>query len=56
VTTEVPEGAQRCPAWLKMGLIFEQKQDFARRNEALNELLSACPQSNEAARAREMMK
>jgi TolA-binding protein len=56
VTTEFPEGAQRCPAWLKMGLIFEQKQDFARRNEALNELLSACPQSNEAARAREMMK
>jgi TolA-binding protein len=56
VQTEFPKGTQRCPALLKVGLIYDQKQDIARRNEALNQLIAACPQSNEAARAKEILK
>jgi TolA-binding protein len=56
VTREFPEGAQRCAAWLKLGLIYDQKQDVARRNETLEQLIAGCPQSNEAARARELLK
>lgn len=56
VVQEFPEGTQKCVAWLKLGLIHDQKQDFERRNEALDQLIAACPQSNEAARAREILK
>ena len=34
----------------------DEKQDEARRNQIWKDLLSACPQSNEADRVREMMK
>jgi TolA-binding protein len=56
VQTEFPEGTQRCPALLKAALIHDQKQDITHRNEALNRLIAACPQSNEAERAREILK
>jgi TolA-binding protein len=56
VQTEFPGGTQRCAAWLKAGLIHDQKQDIARRNEALNQLIASCPQTNEAERAREILK
>jgi TolA-binding protein len=56
VQTEFPKGTQRCAALLKAGLIYDQKQDISRRNEALNQLIAACPQSNEASRAKEILK
>jgi TolA-binding protein len=56
VTKEFPSGTQGCAARLKVGLIHDQKQDVNRRNEAWNQLIAVCPQSNEAERARELMK
>jgi TolA-binding protein len=56
VQVEFPKGTQRCPALLKAGLIYDQREDIARRNETLNELIKVCPQSNEAARAKEILK
>lgn len=56
VTTEFPDGSQRCAARLKIGLMYDQKQDIARRNEALNQLITDCPQSNEAERAKDILK
>jgi TolA-binding protein len=56
VGREFPAGSQKCAAWLKLGLIHDQQQDIARRNEVLNQLIAGCPQSNEAARAREILK
>jgi TolA-binding protein len=56
VHTEFPDGTQGCAAWLKAGLIYDQKQDITRRNEMLNRLVATCPQSNEAGRAREILK
>lgn len=55
VHTEFPDGSQRCAAWLKIGLIHDKRQDIARRNEALNKLIEACPSTNEAARARDIL-
>ena len=54
--TEFPQGDKTCAARFKIGLIFDQKKNSAKRNEAWNQLLDACPQSNEADRARELMK
>jgi TolA-binding protein len=54
--TEFPEGSQRCAAWLKTGLIYDEQKDIARRNEAFNALISACPQSNEAERAKDILR
>jgi TolA-binding protein len=56
VLKEFPNGTQGCPARLKMGLIYDQKSDVPRRNDAWNQLIAVCPQSNEAERAKEMMK
>jgi len=56
IHTEFPDGAQRCAAWFKTGLIHGQKNDVARRNEALNLLISNCPQTNEAERAKDILK
>ena len=56
VLQEFPNGDKSCPARFKIGLIFNEKQDTPQRNQIWNELLSACPQSNEADRVREMMK
>ncbi len=56
VLTEFPKGAQTCASLLKIGLIHDQRQEHARRNEALEKLVATCPQSNEAARAKEILK
>lgn len=56
VQTEFPKGSQVCPALLKVGLIYDQKQDISHRNEALNQLIAVCPQTNEASRAKEILK
>ncbi|MCD6024496.1 MAG: hypothetical protein K0Q91_1412 [Fibrobacteria bacterium] len=56
VLKEYPAGTQGCAARLKIGLIHEQRADIPRRNDAWNQLIAACPQSNEAERARELMK
>ena len=56
VLKEFPSGTQGCPARLKMGLIYDQKSDIPRRNDAWNQLIAVCPQTNEAERARELMK
>jgi TolA-binding protein len=56
VYTEFPEGSQRCAARLKVGLMYQQRDDIAKRNESLNQLIADCPQSNEAERAKEILK
>lgn len=56
VLTEFPNGGQRCAASLKIGLIHNQRGDIAQRNAALEQLIATCPQSNEAARAQEILK
>jgi len=56
VLSEFPKGDKACPARFKIGLIYNEKQDMAGRANAWNQLLESCPQSNEADRAREMMK
>ena len=56
VLKEFPAGTQGCPSRLKIGLIHDQKSDIAKRNEAWNQLIAVCPETNEAERARELMK
>jgi TolA-binding protein len=56
IHTEFPDGSQRCAAYLKTGLIYDQQQDIARRNDALNQLIATCPSTNEASRAQEILK
>ncbi len=55
VLSEFPEGSHGCAARLKTGLVHDQRQDIAARNEALNQLIEACPSTNEAARARDIL-
>ena len=55
VLNEFPNGDKMCSARFKMGLIYNDKQDNLRRNNAWSQLIDACPQSNEANRARDMM-
>ena len=56
VVKDFPEGTQGCAARLKIGLIHDQRQETSKRNEAWNQLIAACPQSNEAERAKELLK
>jgi TolA-binding protein len=56
VVKEFPDGSQGCASRLKIGLIHDQRQEIDKRNEAWNQLIAACPQSNEAERARELLK
>lgn len=56
VLKEFPAGTQGCAARLKMGLIYDQKSDVPQRNQIWNQLISVCPQSNEAERAKDLMK
>lgn len=56
VHSEFPEGTMRCAARLKTGLIHDEQKDIARRNEALNQLIAECPSTNEAARAKDILK
>lgn len=55
VLTEFPDGSLGCAARLKTGLVHDQQNDIAARNEALNQLIEACPSSNEAARAQDIL-
>jgi TolA-binding protein len=56
VIREFPRGNKTCSARFKIGLIFNQKKDNAKRDEEWNKLISECPGSNEAQRAQEMQK
>ena len=56
VIKEFPEGSQGCAARLKIGLIHDQREETDKRNDAWKQLIAVCPQSNEAERARELMK
>ncbi len=56
VLKEFPKGGKTCASRFKLGLIFDQKKDEGRRNDTWKLLLDECPQSNEAERARELMK
>ncbi len=56
VLNDFPSGEKACAARFKIGLIYSQKEDVTRRDAIWNELLTACPTSNEADRARELMK
>ena len=53
---DFPAGTQGCPARLKIGLIYDQQSEVGRRNDAWNQLIAVCPQTNEAERAKELMK
>jgi TolA-binding protein len=55
VIKEFPKGGKACAARFKIGLIHDAKKDGDRRNDAFKQLISECPQSNEAQRAKEMM-
>ena len=55
VIKDFPKGNKSCSSRFKMGLIYDQKKDITHRNEIWNQLISSCPQSNEAHRAKEMM-
>ena len=56
VLDEFPNGDKICAARFKIGLIYSEKQDVGKRDLTWNQLLNACPRSNEADRARELMK
>lgn len=56
VLKEFPTGDKSCAARFKIGLIHNEKMDAGKRDQAWNELLNACPRTNEADRARELMK
>ncbi len=55
VIQEFPQGTKTCAARFKIGLIFDKQKDVEKRNGAWQELISECPQSNEAERARAIM-
>ena len=56
VLKEFPKGTKSCASRFKMGLILDLKKDVKGRDDAWKPLDTECPQSNEAERAREMMK
>ncbi len=56
VIKEFPKGNKVCSARFKIGLIYDQKKDKAKRNEEWKALIAECPTSNEAQRAQELIK
>lgn len=56
VLKEFPKGTKACAARFKAGLIYDQQKDLDKRNETWKLLIAECPESNEADRARDMMK
>jgi TolA-binding protein len=56
VTREFPRGNKTCSARFKIGLIYHEKKDKAKRDEEWNKLIAECAGSNEAQRAKEMQK
>lgn len=56
VVKEFPRGAKVCSARFKIGLIYHDRKDKAKRDEEWNKLIAECASSNEAERAQEMRK
>jgi TolA-binding protein len=56
VASEFPRGTKVCSAHFKLGLIYHEKKDKAKRDEEWNKLGAECAGSNEAQRAKEMQK
>jgi TolA-binding protein len=56
VVREFPRGTKACSAHFKIGLIYHDKKDKAKRDEEWGKLIAECPGSNEAQRAQEMQK
>lgn len=56
VVREFPRGTKACSAHFKIGLIYNDKKDKAKRDEEWGKLNAECAGSNEAERAKEMQK
>lgn len=56
VASEFPRGTKVCSAHFKIGLIYHEKKDKAKRDEEWNKLNAECAGSNEAQRAKDMQK
>jgi TolA-binding protein len=53
---EFPNGSKNCTARFKIGLIHHEAKALDKRNDAWQALIQNCQGSNEAERAKEMMK
>jgi TolA-binding protein len=56
VVREFPRGTKACSAHFKLGLIYNDKKDKAKRDEEWNKLIAECAGTNEAQRAQEIQK
>lgn len=56
VVREFPRGTKACSAHFKIGLIYNDKKDKAKRDEEWNKLIAECAGTNEAQRAQEIQK
>jgi len=56
VVREFPRGTKSCSAHFKIGLIYNDKKDKAKRDEEWNKLIAECAGTNEAQRAQEIQK
>lgn len=56
VVKEFPRGTKVCSAHFKIGLIYNDKKDKAKRDQEWARLIAECPGSNEAERAKEIQK
>lgn len=56
VVKEFPRGTKACSAHFKIGLIYNDKKDKAKRDEEWGKLSAECAGTNEAQRAQEMQK
>lgn len=54
VVKEFPRGTKVCSARFKLGIIYNDRKDKAKRDEEWNKLIAECAGSNEAQRAKEM--
>jgi TolA-binding protein len=56
VVREFPRGTKACSAHFKIGLIYNDKKDKAKRDEEWGKLIAECAGTNEAQRAQEIQK
>lgn len=54
VVREFPKDPARCPAYFKLGLVYEREKALKDRDEAWSKLQKSCPGSNEAQRAKDL--
>ncbi len=54
--SEYPQGSKMCSAYFKLGLIEDELKNKKKRNEIWNTLIKKCDGSNEAYRAKELIK